>query len=134
MWDKTKQQTDKLIEHYNNTIKPTLLEFYKLTGEDIDLEIEEDNNSEEMPTITFTNGNRISCILYSCKYTNTTVLTDTKYYHNIYRYHDDELNIKVFYQYWNKILKYMNERIKSISKEYEDLISNNIKGSLTLED
>lgn len=128
-WTKAREHKNKLLDHYNNIIKPKLLEFYELTGEDIKLNL---NNfgQRDKPTIYYEPyiSNTIS---YDTQQVITpiddSIACEIQVSESYSMFMDDDVPnikvIKVFYQYWNKILEYMDSRIDICLKDYESLLN-----------
>ena len=119
-WQELKEQNQKLLEHYNKIIKPTLLEFYELTQEDFKIYLNEQTYPEHnKPIITLTDGLYISYRKWDTD-TNPTYSIllrptyDTLTNKTIQSSHIDIQMVKLLVQYWDRILTYMDSRVSSI--------------------
>ncbi len=134
-WKELKEHNNKLLDYYNTIIKPTLLEFYKLTGEELETKIDYHNN------LLMTLRYRDDTISFSMERIDPTNNKSQDYipesieYNSIY-IHGSELgeqpNIRVvrfFYEHWDKVLEDIDLSItlcnavhgnivRSISKEH----------------
>jgi hypothetical protein len=115
-WIKAREIRDKLLEHYNNVIKPTLLEFYNITQEDFKISIPETQEIENKPYIKF-NGIVISYYSFDT-YSNTTYSIQVNQYINtltsltIGPSNQPSIKmVKILHDNWDTILNYMDQRI-----------------------
>jgi len=130
-WNKAREQRDKLLEHYNKVIKPTLLDFYNITGEDITLMLDD---SIYNTTLIFRDGNRLeyvtsqyhidssrpstlNIIPYTLEYPDTSYINLDSYY-----IQPNIKVIKVFNQHWDKIRAHLDTRIGKVVSEYSSLV------------
>lgn len=126
-WKQARQQRDKLLEHYNKTIKPTLLEFYNLTGEDFNIHVDTDKHNVKM-SIIYYNGNDIEYETRTYTLEADTGIVRPPNVIRLYSYlgteeHIKPFNIKVikvFNQHWDKIKEYMDTRISLCIKDNSD--------------
>ena len=121
-WNKAREQRDKLLDHYNKVIKPTLLEFYELTCEDFNI-YTKGNKEDNKPYIRFYRGLTISYfedhndrapILSIQLVDHVGIINTSKLYD-----HDrlDIIMVRLLVKYWDKIKEYMDTRIAIINDD-----------------
>jgi hypothetical protein len=121
IWVLAKEQTDKDQRTFEDIVKPKLLTFYKVTGEDITINLN-DYGEYDKPVIHFVEGNHI----------NIDRLTDPNNIKQGYQYncspplksisvkYDEQPNIKVvriMLDNWVKIVEALDKRVNEVYKE-----------------
>lgn len=128
-WNKAREQRDKLLEHYNSIIKPTLLEFYELTQQDFKIEIPETEDGQLKPYIKYTKGIWISYYAYDTDTEPTywlvlrpTVNTLTDKTIDVSNNMDIRM-VMMLVRYWSMIRAHLDTTIDSIVLEYSSLLT-----------
>lgn len=128
-WNKAREYKDKLLEHYNSIIKPTLLDFYNITQDEFTFYIEEQEDTN-MPSIRYKDGSFIH--YYKCNKdtlpTYSILLDDSmntlQSMSNLGYNRIDIRMVKMLVRYWRKIRAHLDTRIGEVVLEYSTLLSN----------
>lgn len=127
-WNKSRQNKEKLLSFYNDTIKPTLLDFYNITQEGFIINTDQEALTHE-PYITL-KGNLViqyyrwdtdtnpTYSIHLVNGINTLTAKTIGVSNNI-----DIRMVKLLVRYWDKIKAYLDTTIYNTVLEYESLSS-----------